>query len=719
MSSYFPQGTFFDLGLMTTSLDAFQEALTVTSDNIANVSTPGASRQQVQFQQVTPIAGSPFYSAHTAGTFGDGVTVSQVQRIHSNSYDALFRGASSSQNYYTIESQQLQSLQSTLGDPTSGVNALYGNFQTAVNQLVAQYSSGQTSAVSANVLATGQALASGLNTAANAVQQQETSVVQQAGSLVTTVNGILDQIAALNGQIRASTAVGDSPNTYLDQRDLAIDTLSQYVSTSTAIQPDGSVLVTVGGQALVNDTVAYHLAAPPIGTAATGQPTFDINFATLPPGAASTPSIPLGSGQLAAFQDLYNNKLVPYAQQLDSFAGSLANEVNRITTSSYDQNGQPGTALFQPIVASLPISAGNIKIGITDPSQLPVALANTGAGTLVVPLNSANNTVDTSQALTNNASLANPPAAALAGNLTVTVNGVSQTFAYNTGVGGNADTINDFITNFNAAHMGVTASFNATGQTIVFARDPSNEDLALRGAQGSTPSSPTFAISDSNFVAGTPAVSLVGVLGASGINGVTQNATNAFAASDNGGANAMLTLFGSNVGVPPIQQNSPTAAVAGTPVTIALLAGVNEVPVGQVLTLDAQKGGGPPQENVSVSAVSYNPATGIESITFTPQQNHAVNFTVASAQVQTLGQYYGQFITQVGLDTQTANTGTTTQTSLANNLNQARQSIAGINIDEETQHLIQYQNAYQAAARTINVMGQILQTTITSLGVGG
>ena len=142
----------------------------------------------------------------------------------------------------------------------------------------------------------------------------------------------------------------------------------------------------------------------------------------------------------------------------------------------------------------------------------------------------------------------------------------------------------------------------------------------------------------------------------------------------------------------------------------------NTVAVGQTLTLDPQFGGGSPQENVTVTAVSF--AGGIESVTFTPANNHAAGFAISSAQTQTLGQNYGSFLTQLGLDGQTAQAGETQQTSLASNIDAARQSVQGINLDEETQKLIQYQSAYSAAAQTINVLNQTIQTTINSLGVG-
>jgi flagellar hook-associated protein 1 FlgK len=709
--TFFPQATFYGIDLMGKTLDAFQLAENVTSNNIANINTPGASQQVVQFGQAAAIS-SPSYAAHSSGTVGDGVVVQQIQRIHSDAYDALFRGATSSQNYYNTEQTALTSVQSSLGDPNSGVSAQFTAFQTAINELVSQTNGSSTSASVNGVLTQAQALATSLNTSASAIQQQKTSLASQAGTLVSTVNGLLDQIAAINGQIRASTAVGDSPNTLEDQRDQCIDRLSQYMSTQTFIQPDGSALVSVNGQALVNDGVAYHLAAPAITTGSNGSSTLTIGFDN-----GSTSSVPLGSGQLAALANLYNGQLTSYGTQLDQFAQSLAYETNRITESGYDVNGQPGAALFIPVNASRPISAANIRVGITNASQFPAALASTAAGSLVTSLNSANNVVDTAAQLDGNASLANAPAAAIAGTLTVTVNGVAQSFSYDTAAGGNAASIDAFITNFNAAKLGVTASYDTVGQRIVLARDPSNADAYARAQQGANANDPSFTIQDSNIGAGAGG-SLLSVLGAASIAGVAQNAGNALGAGDNGNANALLQLLSAKVGVPPVQTTSAAAAAAGAPASLALPVGSPNVTVGSVLALDAQPGGAGPQENVTVTSATFDPVTGIETIGFTPVNAHAAGYAVSSAPAQTLGQFYGNFVTQVGFDTQTATTGNGTQTALASSIDAQRQSISGINLDEQTQDLIQYQNAYAAAARTINVLDSLVSTVINSLGVG-
>jgi len=432
---------------------------------------------------------------------------------------------------------------------------------------------------------------------------------------------------------------------------------------------------------------------------------------------------------LGGLLDVYNNKLVSYANSLNSFASGLASEADRISQAGYDSTGETGDQLFAPLVTQLPISAGNIQVGISTPSEVPAGLATTAAGTLVVPLNAANTTVDTTAQLTNNTTLNNPPAAALTGTLTIADDGITQTFNYSTAAGGNADTVSDFINSFNAGHYGVTASYDSTSQSVVFARDPTNIDLVHRALQAAagTATTPDFTITDSlqpvaapQATLGTAATSLLGALGASAISGVDQNSTNAYGTSSGANANALLSLFSASLGTPALQTNitSATALTAGTTVTITGPAATppgtvppfGNVNVGDVLTI---YDGSPPsltnEENVTVTAVNRVNNT----ISFAVKNTHPAGvINIASAQTQTLQTTYANFVSQLGLDTQTAQTGTTSQTTLASNINQVRQSTDGINIDEETQNLIKYQNAYAAAAHTIDVLNQMLGVII-------
>src|SRR5471032_3186138 len=112
--------SFLGFNIAGTALNAFQEAENVTAQNIANVQTPGASRQIVNIGQLPPIDGATMFPNHFAtGTQGTGVLVSSITRVHQDSYDALFRGATASQNYYGTQQQVLTGLQSSLGEPSN------------------------------------------------------------------------------------------------------------------------------------------------------------------------------------------------------------------------------------------------------------------------------------------------------------------------------------------------------------------------------------------------------------------------------------------------------------------------------------------------------------------------------------------------------------------------------------------------------------------------
>jgi flagellar hook-associated protein 1 FlgK len=732
--------SFFALNTAGNALQAYTEAMDVTSNNIANVDTTGASKQVAVLTEVQPITGSDDEGANLTdpGTLGEGSMVDSIQRVHVDSYDGLFRGATSSANYYTVEQEQLTNLQSEFGEPSNGVNTAFSTLQTSLSNLA---SSPTSTSVQQGVLTAAQGFVTALNNGSSAIEDQESTVLTQATSVVSQANTLIENIAQLNGEIRAQTAVGNNPNTYLDQRDEDIDQLSQLLPVQTSIQADGSTLVTVNGQALVNDTEAYTLATPVVGTASDGSPEFKIGFED-DPNPTNPTAIPLGSGQLGAFADLYNNKLIPYADQLNNFASAAANQINTITESGYDSEGNAGTALFQPVSATEPINAANIQVGISETDALPVSFASTAAisatatasdGNLLAPqpLNAANSTVDITAALDGNQELNNPPAAdaagppatgGVAGTLTVTVNGVAQTFAYNTNAlstpPGNSTSISDFIASFNAAQLGVTASYNSTGQTIVFTRDPTNTSLAAQAAQGTNANSPTFEITDSN-ITGTPdttqgveSPSLLGALGASGINGQTIG-TNAYGSDDTGVANALVSLFSKPVGIGYLQTTAGT--VTGTvpgSLTIAAPAAdptaYDTLDVGQELTVISAATG--VQQTVTVTAVNYNSGTFTAS-GFTSAV--ATGDAITTTPTQTLGTAYSSLVSQMALDLSTASTAATSQTNLASTINTSRQAVDGINLDEETQNLLQYQSAYQAAAQTISAINDMLQTAIS------
>jgi flagellar hook-associated protein 1 FlgK len=176
----------------------------------------------------------------------------------------------------------------------------------------------------------------------------------------------------------------------------------------------------------------------------------------------------------------------------------------------------------------------------------------------------------------------------------------------------------------------------------------------------------------------------------------------------------LTALFSQNVGIGALQTTA--AAVTGTApgsVTITQPAGVpgafSTLDVGQVLTVVNAATG--TQQNVPITAIDRFTGT----ITVAASAAINVNDPISTAQTQTLGASYQSLVTQMGLDTQTASTGVATQTALASSIDGARQSVDGINVDEQTQDLLKFQSAYQAAAQTFTTLNTMMQTTLNMI----
>jgi flagellar hook-associated protein 1 FlgK len=82
----------------------------------------------------------------------------------------------------------------------------------------------------------------------------------------------------------------------------------------------------------------------------------------------------------------------------------------------------------------------------------------------------------------------------------------------------------------------------------------------------------------------------------------------------------------------------------------------------------------------------------------------------------TLSDGFASAMAQVGTRTQSAQYAQELSSSLAANLEGDRTAVSGVNLDEEAARLIQYQQAYQASAKMIQVAQNIFDTLITSMG---
>lgn len=93
------------------------------------------------------------------------------------------------------------------------------------------------------------------------------------------------------------------------------------------------------------------------------------------------------------------------------------------------------------------------------------------------------------------------------------------------------------------------------------------------------------------------------------------------------------------------------------------------------------------------------------------------NTNVMVGQMKTFDDYFAESVTNVGLKGEQAQTNLLSQNSIMDDLKNLRDSISGVNIDEELADIMKFQHGYNAAAKFVTVWDSLLDTIINRLGV--
>lgn len=84
---------------------------------------------------------------------------------------------------------------------------------------------------------------------------------------------------------------------------------------------------------------------------------------------------------------------------------------------------------------------------------------------------------------------------------------------------------------------------------------------------------------------------------------------------------------------------------------------------------------------------------------------------------RTFDDYFAESVTNVGLKGEQAQNQLASQNKIMDDLRSLRDSISGVNIDEELADIIKFQHGYNAAAKFVTVQDELLDTLINRLGV--
>jgi flagellar hook-associated protein 1 len=347
------------LNIALQSLLTQQTAIETTSNNIANVNTPGYSRQRAELSETDPV---------TIGslTLGTGVEVGKISSLRDAILDSRVNQETQQQgklDAYLSNAQQVQ----TLFNETNGTG-LQAPLTAFFNSLSELASNPSDANVRQSVLTAAQNLSSAFNQSSASLRSTQGGIDRSVVQTVSQINTLTSQIAVVNAQVSGAVSSGQNAGPSIDQRNQLINQLSSLVDVSTIDAGNGSLTLTTSS------------GAPLVAGGQSFQLTTQINSTGLQSifsqGTDITASITFG--QLAGELQIRDQLIPSTLSSLDSLAANLANAVNSQNQAGFDLNGVAGGNIFVPPTSTAGAAAG-LALATTDGSKI-AASGNGSAG---------------------------------------------------------------------------------------------------------------------------------------------------------------------------------------------------------------------------------------------------------------------------------------------------------------------------------------------------
>ena len=645
------------------ALLANQVALQTAGHNIANVNTPGYSRQTVVLQTVQ--------GQFTGGGYiGQGVDVQTILRNQSELLTRQSAAAGSTQSADAVRAERLTQLQDIFSGGKEGLGAAINDMMNAFSDVV----SSPTDITARTVALTRMdETAARLRTAGDRLTEIEYTATEQIKSSITAVNSLAGQMASINEQIARAQGNGQTPNDLLDKRDQIIRDINQYVQTTQIPADDGTVgLFVAGSQPLVLGTTATTLS---IDEASQFPGSGQIKLFFNRPGATpiEMDENVLGGGTISGLLRFNNTDLAEGRNLLGRMATAIGMTMNAQQNLGLTLDGVAGKDLFS-VPASMPgytNGAGVGSVSFSDPTKFAASdyeiRFTTGTAGQVVRLSDGKST-----AFTDAANLA-----------TLDIDGL----------------------NFNLTTPG------APGERMLF----KPFSTAASNIQA-------LVYSPRDLAAANPINAAMGTSnsGTLQLAGLKATGVPALVLPPNANAAAVPPVLGGiqlrfNAG-PPITYDvldrgsaPPTPLAAAQPYTSGVPISFN----GWEVTLQ----GTPKAGDTVVIGNALDPQYGD---IFTRNSGNATSLMnlrdVKMFDDASLTDGYAGAMAQVGTRTQSAKFAANLSSTIASNLERDRTAVSGVNLDEEAAKLIQYQQAYQASSKMIQIAQSIFDSLLQGLG---
>ena len=652
------------------ALNANQQALTTVGHNIANVNTPGYSRQTVY---TNALHGQNMGN----GFIGKGVQVATVMR----NYSALLNRQSNAANaIHAADTSRLQGLMQ-MQDVFKGGDGSLGAAVTNMMNAFVDVQAAPSDATGRNVVLTRMSeLAARFHAASNMLEEQDYSTAQQLRNNALLVNDKASQVARLNNEISRALATGHQPNDLLDARDQVIREINQYVQTTQVAADDGSISLFVGGsQALVLGINSGQLSVEETKEYP-GSQRMALYFSQPGGQQLELTAAMVGGGEIAGLLKFRNEDLAEGRNLLGRLAMTIGHELNLQNQRGLTLNGQQGGALF-----SLPTTStgyGNIT-----------GYSNIGPGAATTQVMDASQLKPSEYRLIFEGS---PVAPVL-------------------------------------TRMSDGKVFNATSTPPLTTMADLNAGFDADGLRFTVPNATTAAA-----VAGNSMLFKPFSTAASEIEALVHNPDELAAASaltaninKNNTGKLQLTQLGANdfTGIPAAQDPVRLTFDGAGQVTYQIYDHLSSTWSAASAPMDYTPG-----QPITINGWSIT-LTGTPAAGDTVDVANALDFGEAFRlnagnagafldlrdkkvfdEGTTLSDGFSAAMAVVGTRTQSVQLAEKLSSTVAKNLEMDRTAVSGVNLDEEAARLLQYQQAYQASSKVIQIAQSLFDSVLNAVG---
>ena len=685
------------LSIGVSGLAAAQLGLLTTEHNVTNASTPGYTRQRTVQTSLVGLATG-------YGAVGQGTDVVTIERMYDKYLSAQVNTSQTKLSEIDAYYAQISQIDNMLADPTSGLTPALQEFFNGVQQVAAN-----PALLSArqSMISSGETLVSRFHSIEQRLDELGNDVNGRIEDAVSSINSYATQIAELNQRIViAESAYGQPANDMLDQRGQLINELNKLIKVTSSTNTNGGLNLFIGsGQPLVIGTQAMVMTA--VASNADSSK-IAVGMQTATGASIELPDNLVVGGELGGLVKFRSETLGRTTNELGRMAASMALTFNAQHALGQDLLGQASgdagfaadffsMATVQPVVSQNANNIGNpvVSTAFAAPTYGAVTDGNfyTKLTTSDYRLTNVDGTNYTLTRLSDGKSLPPPPALAVD-----TLANISSYAAANEGFtiaiagdsAGNSYLIKP--TSNAAQNIAVNSIIAADPRTVAAAlpfRTTSSATNTGSGAISGGTSAPGFDTS---------------LLPASGISvSFVSGAPNQLNLTDLvAGQVITYKVPGGNEQSTTVLAGAPTSTLIDYTQGMTIsVSGMNFVMTGTPNNGDSFK----LQRNAAATTDGRN------SLALGKLQTQN---TVADGRA-TFQTSFAEMVANVGVKTRELRVVGAAQESALNQSQSARDALSGVNLDEEAANMIRYQQAYQAAAKILDI-GSKLFDELLQLG---